>query len=81
MAEYEIRQELSQKVNRYELSGLTRELDSQKHYNQLLARDLSFLQAKYNNHYIAIEKLIDLLSERPEFAVLYNELQTLKQYL
>jgi len=77
---YEFHQELSKKADKWEFESLRSKVHDLENENRNLQSELSYVKNKLNNHYSALEKLIQLLSEG-DLSERTNELFELRQWI
>ena len=77
---HEVQQALSRKADDWQLNALRQEVDSLKHENRELREKIGYAEGKLQNHYSAIERLIQLLIDSDKFSEV-NQLFEIKQYL
>ena len=78
---YEVQQALGRKVDDWRFHALESKVSGLEHDNRELSRQVSTLEGNIRNHYQAIERLLQILSEKELFADESNSLIELRQYL
>lgn len=78
---YEVQQALDRKVDEWKFNALQGDIAHLKSENNELKHKIDHAEGNLRNHYLAIEKLINLLLERGLFEENINELYEIKSYL
>lgn len=79
--QYDVQQALDRKAEKWELQNAQHENQRLNDRLQVLSREIGEAKAKNSGYFEAISRLIDIISEREDFAGQYHELQNIKQYL
>lgn len=78
---YEVQNALSKKVDDWKHHALEQKVNSLEHENKTLLNKIGYLEGKVENHYSAIERLIQLILDKELMPEEANELLSLRQYL
>ena len=78
---YEIENAINKKVDNWEFHALSQKADRLESENRQLAEKLGRVESKLQNHYSAIEQLIQLIIDRELLPEDINTLHQIRQYL